>query len=67
MNLLKIKWENITTIVLAVFFINCIVSHKIEEPSVVMFEVMFYSLGLAIVYISISGFRKDMKKEKDIC
>lgn len=66
MNLLKIKWENIITIVLAAFFINCIATHKIEEPSALMFEIMIYSLGLAIVYTSIYEFRKDMKKEKDM-
>ena len=60
MKLLRIKWELIITLLAGVFSIDCMLSHKIEEPAVLMTEIMIYGIILAIIYTMSYGIRKEL-------
>ena len=62
MKLLKIKFENIICGGFALWFINCIISHKIEDAGALMLEIMIYSICIAIVYTIVYDFRKKLSK-----
>ena len=64
--ILKIKWENISTILLALFFIDCMFTHVLKMNGIrvetILFEILVYSIMLGINYVAIYSVRKDFLK-----
>lgn len=63
--ILKIKWENILTTLLALFFIDCMLTHTMMNGirvETILFETMIYSIMLGIICMVVYGFRKEFLK-----
>ena len=66
MKLLKVKWENIIGILLAIFNIQCIISHiKLNgfHFEIVGLEVIIYSLIWLLTFTSIYSIRQTLLEE----
>ena len=64
--ILRIKWENIISSLLAFYSIDCILSHIARNGfqfEVVGFEIIVYSLILSLIYVTTLSLRKDLLKE----
>ena len=57
--LFRICWENIIVPVLALFFTDCMIEHKLSDPQAIMLEIMIYTIMLGIMYVTIYSLRKD--------
>lgn len=66
MNLLKIKWENLSLIILSIFFSYCMILHILKngfDINIAFLEVITYGLLLTAMYKSIYFLRKEFLKK----
>lgn len=66
MNLLKIKWESISLIILNIFFSYSMILHILKngfDINIAFLEIITYSLLLIAMYKSIYFLRKELLKK----